>query len=61
MTTKDQLRRAVEALPEDTSFSEALDRLYVLYKVERGAAELDAGKGVPTDEARRRILSKWDK
>jgi hypothetical protein len=61
MTIKEQLRRAIDTLPDDASFEEAMDRLYLLYKVQRGTEQLDAGQAVPDDEARKRILGKWAK
>jgi elongation factor P--beta-lysine ligase len=34
--TKQQILKAIEELPDDAGVEEALDRLYLLYKVERG-------------------------
>jgi hypothetical protein len=35
---------AIEQLPEDATVEDAIERLVVLAKVERGLAELDAGR-----------------
>lgn len=59
MTVKEQLRQVLEALPDDASIEEAMERLYVLYKIQRGVEQLEAGQGIPHDEARKRIMQKW--
>ena len=46
---------ALEDLPPDTTIEEAIERLVFLAKVDAGLAELDAGKRVPHDEAKRRL------
>jgi len=61
MTVKEQLRQLVDKLSEDVTIEEAMERLYFLYKVQRGVEQLDAGQGIPQEEARKRILSKWAK
>ena len=64
MTIKDEIRRLADSLPdaEPADPSDAIEemqhRLYVLSKVQRGLKELDAGKGVPHEDVKRR-LAKW--
>ena len=48
----------IQDLPDDASVDEAVERLYLLEKIERGIAQADAGQTVPHDEALRR-LSRW--
>ena len=55
---KDKILKAIEDLPEDASVEDALDRLYLLYKIDKGIRQADAGKLVSQGEARRR-MSKW--
>ena len=55
LTVRDRIMRAVEDLPPDATFEEAIERLVFLAKIDAGLAELDAGKGVPHDEAKRRL------
>jgi predicted transcriptional regulator len=52
-TVKQQVLQAVEDLPENTTFEQAMERIYFLAKVERGLAEADAGEMVDHDEIRR--------
>lgn len=54
-TPKDRMIEALQALPPEASFDDAIERLVFLAKVEAGLAELDQGKGVPHDEVKRRL------
>jgi predicted transcriptional regulator len=54
-TTRDQIREAMEKLPPGATFDDAIERLVFLAKIEAGLAELDAGKGIPHDEVKRRL------
>jgi predicted transcriptional regulator len=47
---------AIEKLPSDATLEDAIERLVVLAKIERGLAELDAGQGIDHSEAKRRLL-----
>jgi len=57
-SVKDKVRRAVEDLPADASFEDAMERLFILYKVEQGRRQLEAGEGIPHEEVKKR-LKKW--
>ena len=54
-TAKDRIIDALQELPPEASFDDAIERLVFLAKVEAGLAELDEGKGVPHDEVKRRL------
>ncbi len=58
MTTKQQILKALEELPDDAGVEDALERLYLLYKVEAGIRQADAGELISQDEARER-MAKW--
>ena len=58
MLTKDQMIKALRDLPPDATVEDAIERLYLLYKVERGIAQADAGQKVSQEEARRR-MAQW--
>ena len=53
---KQKVLEAIESLPADASLEDAIERLVLLAKIERGLAELDAGQGVDHAEATRRLL-----
>ena len=54
-SVRDRIIHALEDLRPDTTIEEAIERLVFLAKIDAGLAELDAGKGVPHDEAKRRL------
>jgi predicted transcriptional regulator len=55
-TIKQQVIEALEQLPADASFEDAMERIYFLSKVQRGLEQLDRGEVVDHDEVRRRFL-----
>ena len=58
MTMKEQILHAIEALPPDAGIEEAIERLHLLYKVDRGISQADAGQKVTQAEARKR-MARW--
>ena len=54
-SVRDRIIHALEDLPPDTTIEEAIERLVFLANIGAGLTELDAGKGVPHDEAKRRL------
>ncbi len=58
MTAKEKIMIAVETLPADTTFEEAMKRLLFIAKVERGIQQADAGETLSHQEVKER-MSKW--
>lgn len=58
MTVRDKVIRAVQDLPDDASVEDAMERLLLLAKIERGIAQADAGEFVPDEEVKER-MAKW--
>ena len=58
METKQQILKAIEDLPDDAEVEDALDRLYLLYKVEKGLSQADRGELISQEEVRQR-MAKW--
>jgi predicted transcriptional regulator len=56
MTDKEKALEAVQQLPPDATFEDAIERLVFLAKVERGMADADAGKTISHEAARKRLL-----
>jgi len=56
--TKQQILRAIEELPDDAGVEDTLDRLYLLYKVERGVGQADRGELISQEKVRQR-MAKW--
>ena len=57
-STKDQMMQIIEQLPPDATVEDAIERLYLLYKVERGLDQAETGQKISQEEARRK-LSRW--
>ena len=58
MTIKEKMLHAVEDLPEDATYEDAMERLLFLAKVERGLQQADAGSTVSHTEVRDK-MAKW--
>ncbi len=58
MTTKEAILEMIRKLPENVTVADIMAELYFRQKVDQGLAELDAGKGIPHEQARER-LQKW--
>jgi hypothetical protein len=58
MRIKAELLKAIQELPDDVEFDEAMDRLLLMHKIQKGEAQADAGQVVTHEEAKRR-MEKW--
>lgn len=58
MTTKEQILHSIESLPDEANIEDAIERLHLLFKIERGLAQADAGQMVTQEEARKR-MARW--
>jgi predicted transcriptional regulator len=54
-TPREQILDAIQDLPTDATFDDAIERLLFLAKIDAGLAELDQGKGIPHDEVKQRL------
>lgn len=54
-TVKYQVLKAVEEMPQDVTFEEVMERLYFLYKVNRGLQQVETGNTMSQAEAKKRI------
>lgn len=52
---REQILDALQDLPDDATFDDAIERLVFLAKIDAGLAELDQGKRVSHEEAKRRL------
>ena len=55
MEAKQQMLKAIEELPDAANIEDALERLYLLYKIDRGIKRADAGELISQEEARQRM------
>ena len=54
-SVRDQIKHVLDELPPDATFEDAIERLVFLAKINAGLAELDASRGVPHEEVKRRL------
>ena len=57
-TLKAKMERLIHNLPEEASIEEVMEKLYLLYKIEKGIQQADAGNTVSHEEAKKR-LQEW--
>lgn len=55
---KDVAKQVIDALPADATMDDVMHALYVRAKCERADREIEDGKGITHEEAKRR-LRKW--
>ncbi len=58
MTVKEKVIKAVQDLPENSSMDEVMETLYLLFKVERGIQQADAGQLLSQQQVKER-MRKW--
>ena len=56
--TKQEIIEALEALPDDATVEDAIEHLYLLYRIEKGIKQVEAGKTISHEEVKAR-MSKW--
>lgn len=54
-TGRARILQALETLPADATFDDAIERFVFLAKIEAGIAELDAGESAPHEEVKKRL------
>jgi predicted transcriptional regulator len=54
-TSREKILEALQDLPDDATVDDAIERLIFLARIDAGLAELDAGKGIPHEEVKRRL------
>lgn len=57
-TAKEDVRHLLEELPDDASYEEIQYRIFVRQKIEKALADVEQGRVVSHEEAKRR-LAKW--
>jgi predicted transcriptional regulator len=57
MVTKQAMVDAIAQLPDDATVEDAMERLYILEGLEQGIAQIESGRSVTNDEAKRRMAT----
>ena len=58
MTTREKIIQAVQDLPENASLEDAMERILLLAKIERGIQQADAGQTIDHTQVTER-MAKW--
>lgn len=58
MAAKEIAKQVIDTLPEGATMDDIMHALYVRTKFAKGEQEIRDGKGIPHDEAKRR-LGRW--
>lgn len=58
MTVKEKIIKMIERLPDEATVSDVMAELYFRQNVDEALRELDEGKGISHEEAKKR-LSRW--
>lgn len=56
---KDTVREILDRLPEDCSLDDVIYQLHVVQSVQRGLADVEAGKMIPHDAAMKELRDRW--
>lgn len=59
MTTKEKVQELLDRLPDDCSLDDVLYHLYVVQKIDRGLADVEADRTVPHEEVAESLRRKW--
>ena len=58
LSTRELVLRTLDALPDEVTIPEVIDRLYFVHQVQLGLEDAAAGRIVPHDEVKRR-MAEW--
>ena len=59
MEVKQQILKAIEDLPDGAEVGDALDRLYLFSKLERGLRQADAEEMLSPEEVRQHMIGQF--
>jgi hypothetical protein len=56
---KDTVRDLLNRLPDDVTLEDVLYHLYVLQAIDRGLADVEAGRTIPHEQVAEEMRRKW--
>ena len=59
MSTKETVRALLDRLPDDCTLDDVQYHLYVIQAVERGLADIEAGRTLSHEEVAEKLRRKW--
>jgi predicted transcriptional regulator len=60
MTVKEIAKKVIDTLPDEASIDDIMHALYIQAKFDKGIQEIEGGKGIPHEEAKKR-MREWVK
>ncbi len=60
MSVKELAKKVIDTLPEDANMDDIIHALYIRAKFDHGISQIDEGKGIPHEEAKKR-MRQWVK
>jgi hypothetical protein len=57
-TEKELILQTIHDLPDENCIEEAMERLYLLFKIAKGVKQANAGQTISNEEAKKR-MKKW--
>ena len=61
VSAKRKAAKAVETLPDEATLDDAIEKLILLRKIERGLKQSESGEGIPQKEIEKRFGVSWQK
>jgi len=58
MLTKEKIKKSIDALPDNLTIDQVIDRLIMLDKIEQGLNDIEQGNVFTTEEVKDK-LNKW--
>lgn len=59
MTAKQAARDLIERLPDEAGWDDIMYEMYVRQKIEEGLNDIEAGRVIPHEDAKRQLLGNW--
>ncbi len=59
MQAKQTVKDLLDRLPDDCTLEDVLYHVYVVQEIERGMADVEAGRTVPHEEVAAKLRKKW--
>jgi len=58
MLTKEKIKKSIDALPDDLTIDQVIDRIIMLDKIEQGLKDVEEGRLYSTEEVKAK-LKRW--
>jgi predicted transcriptional regulator len=56
---KTQILETLEGLPEEFTIDELVDKLIIIERINKGLKDIEEGKSMAHEEAKKKVMGKW--